>query len=86
MSRRITSSCCAAFALALCETAVPGAEARYTITDLGSLGGTFSGASSINNRGEILGTAHIGGPEANRHLFVWHNGVMTDIGSPGEWG
>jgi probable HAF family extracellular repeat protein len=53
---------------------------RYTITDLGVLpGDTFSGASGVNNRGEVVG---LSGAQRidRRHAFLYRNGVMTDLG------
>src|SRR5688500_1819211 len=85
MSRPTRSICHAVLATAFCGVTAPlaGAVSRYTVTDLGALGGTFSGASSINNFGQILGTAHVVGTP-DRRLFIWQNGVITDIGSPGD--
>jgi len=53
---------------------------RYTVTDLGVLpGATVSGASGINNRGDVVG---LSGAERRdlRHAFLYHDGVMTDLG------
>jgi probable HAF family extracellular repeat protein len=51
-----------------------------TVTDLGTLGGTWGDAYAINNRGLIVGqsaTATVsGGPDA----FLWANGMMIDLG------
>ena len=58
-------------------------------TDLGDLAGTGTGASAadINNAGQIVGSAW-GGTYgtfgfAVSHAFVWQDGVMTDLGTPG---
>ena len=56
------------------------AEVRYTLTDLGTMGGTHSSASGINNAGQVVGITY----DANwaiRHGFLWQNGTMTDIGT-----
>lgn len=55
---------------------------RYTVTDLGTLGGTFGIAFSINNRGWVAGAANLPGDTA-RHAVLWQNGVKTDLGTLG---
>jgi len=57
-------------------------HARYTVTDLGTLGGTFSEADGINNRGSVEGTSTLPG-DTTLHAFLWRNGVMTDLGTLG---
>jgi probable HAF family extracellular repeat protein len=55
-----------------------------TMTDLGSLGGTMSGACGINNRGQVVGSAET--YDYCQHAFLWQNGTMTDLGTlPGGW-
>jgi probable HAF family extracellular repeat protein len=53
--------------------------------DLGNLGGTANNVPfAINNRGQIVGYAHIAG-NATSHAFLWQNGVMSDLGTlPGD--
>jgi probable HAF family extracellular repeat protein len=58
------------------------------ITLLGSLGGVtsfgFSGvATSISNLGDAVGYSYT--DVANRHAFLYFNGLMTDIGSLGGY-
>lgn len=60
----------------------PAWAGGYTITDLGTLGGTYSFASSINNSGQVVGNAAIAGDVAS-HAFLYTNGVMADIGTLG---
>ena len=55
---------------------------RYTVTDLGTLGGTFGRAWGINNNGSVVGFATLAGDTA-LHAFVWRKGVMTDLGTLG---
>jgi probable HAF family extracellular repeat protein len=55
---------------------------RYTVTDLGTLGGTFSLAGGINNRGSVEGFSNLPGDTAS-HAFFWQKGVMTDLGTLG---
>jgi probable HAF family extracellular repeat protein len=51
-----------------------------TLTPLGTLGGTASFATSINNHGQIVGYSQISGDGAY-HAFLWERGVMTDLGT-----
>jgi len=52
------------------------------MTDLGTLGGDFSGASGINNRGEIVGLSDIANQGAD-HPFLYNHGLMHDLGTLG---
>ena len=56
-------------------------NAHYAITDLGTLGGSFSAASGISNEGGITGAAAVAG--GDQHPFVWYAGTMTDLGTLG---
>jgi len=42
--------------------------AGYTLTDLGTLGGTFALATQINNRGDIVGDEHHHGQRCHPRL------------------
>ena len=42
--------------------------AEYTVTDLGTLGGTVSSASGINAAGQVMGNAQI--PDSPSHAFL----------------
>jgi probable HAF family extracellular repeat protein len=53
-----------------------------TMTDLGTLGGTYSFASGINDRGQVVGYASPPGDTA-LHAFLWQKGTMTDLGTLG---
>jgi probable HAF family extracellular repeat protein len=57
-------------------------EIHYTVTDLGTLGGTFSQAFSLNNHGSVVGFSTLNGDIA-LHAFFWRDGIMTDLGTLG---
>jgi probable HAF family extracellular repeat protein len=73
---------CAALVVPLL-VAAPGAAAtpaRYTITDLGTLGtGNLSVANAINNAGVVVGYTDVTG--GLPHGFRWSAGTMTDLGT-----
>jgi len=48
------------------------------MTDLGTLGGRFSGATAVNDRGQIVGRSETAAGEW--HAFLWQDGHMTDLG------
>ena len=52
---------------------------RYTIVDLGTLGGSMSAATGLNNRGWLAGSSTTPG-DGYEHAFLWRKGVMTDVG------
>jgi len=52
------------------------------MTDLGTLGGTESWASDINNAGLVVGQAD--DAAGIQHAVVWQNGVIQDLGAPGD--
>ena len=55
---------------------------RYTVIDLGTLGGTFSIAGGLSNSGWVEGWSLVSGDTA-RHPVRWRKGVMTDLGTLG---
>src|SRR2546426_7148868 len=55
---------------------------RYSVTYLGTLGGTFSQPFGMNNKGEVDGISTLPG-DNETHAFLWQNGVMTDLGTLG---
>lgn len=62
------------------------AEVRYTITDLGTLGGDISKAYGINDLGQVVGTSYLSTGE--QRAFRWDpnetdgtTGTMVDLGT-----
>jgi probable HAF family extracellular repeat protein len=67
----------------LSASAQIGPSARhYTITDVGTLGGSSSSALAINNEGQVVGRSTLPG-NAVTGAFLWQDGVMNDLGSLG---
>jgi probable HAF family extracellular repeat protein len=74
----------AAIALAvLCFATVRPAAAQttYTVTDLGTLGGTISQPFAVSPQGWVTGVSTL--PNGIAHAFRWRNGIMTDLGTLG---
>jgi probable HAF family extracellular repeat protein len=57
------------------------AETRYTIVDLGTLGGNTSRAFALNdaNPVQVVGQAEL--ESGARHAFLWRSGQMKDLGT-----
>jgi probable HAF family extracellular repeat protein len=55
---------------------------RYVLSSLASLGGTSSGASSINNRNWVSGFSNLSG-DSTQHAVVWADGETFDLGTLG---
>src|SRR6188768_3444881 len=75
---------------ALAQSVTAGAHAaQYTVTDLGTLGGTESFGSGLNASGQVAGASYTTG-DANIDAFLWRpttphgaSGAMTDLGTLG---
>jgi probable HAF family extracellular repeat protein len=57
-------------------------KARYTVKDLGTLGGSFAEAGGISNDGWVEGLSTLPGDNVF-HAFRWRDGVMMDLGNLG---
>lgn len=55
------------------------AAPRYSISDLGTLGGGSSQASGLNNLSEVVGSSQTADGES--HAFMYRNGQMFDVGT-----
>lgn len=55
---------------------------RYSMIDLGTLGGTSSVAYSVNSKGWVAGAASLPGNTA-QHAVLWRMGRKTDLGTLG---
>lgn len=53
-----------------------------TMVDIGTLGGTCGLAATINNRGQVAGTANLAG-DVILHPFLWDRGRINDLGTLG---
>ena len=55
---------------------------KFTVTDLGTLGGTNSGAVAVNERGQVVGSSSMA--DGSVHAFSWtKKGGMVDLGTVG---
>lgn len=71
------------FPAALCIPRSSGADIyKFTLVDLGTLGGSTSSATAVSNSGPltVAGWADIAG-NANQHAFMWQNGAPKDLGT-----
>jgi probable HAF family extracellular repeat protein len=50
----------------------------YSVTDLGTLGGSSATAFGINNLGQVVGSSDTA--QTVSHAFLWEGGHMTDLG------
>lgn len=62
--------------------AIGASAAPYRITDLGTLGGTSSGAFGINASGQAVGLSNTANGGAT-HAFLYSSGTMSDLGTLG---
>ncbi|MGC2238631.1 MAG: Ig-like domain-containing protein [Pyrinomonadaceae bacterium] len=53
----------------------------FTVSNLGTLGGTESAASAVNNNGQVVGYSF--NASQKRRAFLYSNGQMTDLGTLG---
>ena len=84
--RNLRRAGCAAFLCAALPALTTGAHAQtgYTITNLGTLGGSQSFANALNNSGQVVGASYTAG-DAEHHAFFYDGAAMHDI-DPGSVG
>src|ERR671913_1752861 len=58
------------------------APSYYKVQDLGTLGGSSSWVSAINDSGQVIGSSYLAGDQ-NRHAFLYKDGKTTDLGTLG---
>jgi probable HAF family extracellular repeat protein len=63
------------------SAASASAKPARTVIDLGTLGGGFSHAYLLNDRGQVVGAGTTAG--GDWHASSWTDGVLTDIGTLG---
>jgi probable HAF family extracellular repeat protein len=68
--------------LCLMTVLASGGQVCYTITDLGTLGGSFSTAIGVNNRGQVVGFSGITN-DMNEHAFLYSGHQIQDLGTLG---
>ncbi len=57
-------------------------KARFTVKDLGTLGGTQAEPGGVSNTDYVEGVSTLPNDYV-AHVFLWHNGVMRDLGTLG---
>ena len=60
------------------------ANADYTFTALGTLGGYLSYATGINASGQVIGSSQITTSDSSFHAALWNGSSATDLGSLGQ--
>lgn len=65
----------------------PAVAQKYTIADLGTLGGSKTFAYDINEQGEVVGESQLAGSGSKYdipiHAFIWSGGKIADLGTLG---
>ncbi len=68
--------------LILCSTLA--AAQKYVITDLGTIGGSISYATGINDSGQVVGSSYVNFKNGIYHAFIWTASTgLQDLGTLG---
>lgn len=79
---RVWTACLAVTMLILTAAAAAAqGTGRYTVTDLGTLGGARSRATSVNNRGHVVGAAET--TDGRTRAFLYSGASLIDLGTFG---
>lgn len=71
------------FLFALLAVSVPAFSFQpYTIKEIGTLGGSWSEATALNDLGQVAGTSEK--TDGYKHAFIWQGGSSTDLGILGS--
>jgi probable HAF family extracellular repeat protein len=62
-----------------------GASTEMHLVDLGTLGGDYSQANALNDRGDIVGASNTT-VQGDLHPVVWRGGHIIDLGMTGGLG
>jgi probable HAF family extracellular repeat protein len=71
-----------ALAPAMARAREPRPAPRYSLTVLGTLGGSVDQAAALNDRGLVAGFSTLAGDQVTR-ASIWDRGVVTDLGTLG---
>ncbi len=55
-------------------------DQKNGMRNIGTLGGTCTMGSALNNRGQVAGVSWLKGDGGYGHAFVWEDGVIQDLG------
>ncbi len=70
--------------LAIMILATFSAAQKYTVTDLGTIGGNLSYATGVNNAGQVVGSSYISKQNGIYHGFIWTAASgLQDLGTLG---
>jgi probable HAF family extracellular repeat protein len=78
--KHLTSIAASLILVTLCSNPAPAARPTYSITDLGTLGGTYTTAIALNAAGQVTGISDTG---QNSQNAFFYDGAIHDLGSLG---